>query len=193
MRKIFVISGTPGVGKTTVSKLLSLKLNANLICLGEIIEKEKIFKNIDLKRETRIVNVKKLSTIVKNLILEIKGDIIIEGHFAQYVVSPEEVTSVFVLRRDPMDLKEILSKRGYRKSKIKENLFSEILDVCLVDSINQFGDEKVCELDLTRRKEKEVTEEIIKMIKKNKKCRIGIVDWLGKLEREKQIEYLRNL
>jgi broad-specificity NMP kinase len=72
--------------------------------------------------------------------------------------------------------------------KLWENLASEILDVCLVDALNVHGKEKVCELDVTGKNAEEVVSEILDVLGGHKRCHVGIVDWLGKLESEGLLE-----
>jgi len=44
------------------------------------------------------------------------------------------------------------------------------------------GSDKVCEIDVSGRRIEEVVKDIILMLEGRKKCQVGIVDWLGKLE-----------
>jgi broad-specificity NMP kinase len=69
-----------------------------------------------------------------------------------------------------------------------ENLASEILDVCLVDALKVHGKEKVCELDVTGKSVEDVVNEILNILKGRGKCRVGVVDWIGKLESEGLLE-----
>jgi len=91
---------------------------------------------------------------------------------------------VFVLRRDPSELKAFMENRGFKERKLWENLAAEILDVCLWDAVSACGSDKVCEIDVSRKKIEEVVEDMILMLERRKKCRVGVVDWLGKLEGE---------
>jgi len=129
-----------------------------------------------------------LSRRIKEIIRQKRGTLIFEGHYAVHVVPPKKVHLTFVLRRDPRELKKILENRGYGPEKIKENLAAEILDVCLYDAVNECGVEKVCEIDITAKKPDEVVEEIISIMKGEKKCQVGLVDWLGMLENEGELE-----
>ncbi|MEM2947516.1 MAG: hypothetical protein QXN96_04675, partial [Candidatus Bathyarchaeia archaeon] len=68
----------------------------------------------------------------------------------------------------------------------------EILDVCLVDALNAYGKEKVCEIDVTMKSVEDTVEKILSILNGSKKCRVGVVDWLGKLENEGLLnDYLR--
>ncbi|MEM2102552.1 MAG: adenylate kinase family protein [Candidatus Bathyarchaeia archaeon] len=187
-RRIIIISGTPGVGKTSVAKLLALRLDATLINLGELVVKEDLILNVDKKRGTFVADLEKTSRHLKKLFSSAAGDVVVEGHFAVHAIPAESIDRVFVLRRNPDDLRKLLKSRGWNESKIQENLASEVLDVCLYDAVKMCGDEKVCEIDVTGKTEETVVEEILSILNDNRKCWIGIVDWLGLLEREGRVD-----
>jgi adenylate kinase len=129
---------------------------------------------------------------MSNVVSGSSGTLIVEGHYAVDVVSVETVRLVFVLRRDPEELRDILGKRGYGDEKIRENVAAEILDVCLYDAVDRCGVEKVCEVNVTGRTVDKVVDEIQQVLQGKKKRRIGIVDWLGKLDFEGKLdEYLK--
>lgn len=128
------ITGTPGVGKTStaqkVSKILGLThVNISEIAgdMGAVITKEK---------DTSVVNI----DILKEK-LDI-DNIIIDSHFAEVF----DVDFVFVLRCEPKVLYKRLKKREYTKEKIKENVMAEILDYCLVNSLEYHDPEKIFEI-----------------------------------------------
>ena len=67
------------------------------------------------------------------------------------------------------------------------------MDVCLFDAVNIFGEEKVFEIDTTAKSPHEVMKEILSVIKGEKKPKVGIVDWLGMLEAEGELDdYLKD-
>ena len=191
--KVLIITGTPGVGKSSVSKKLTSKVNAELVSIGDLVSKEKLYIKADRKRNTLIADMEKTSNRIKDIISHTSGTLIIEGHYAVDVVPPETVSLVFVLRRNPEELKETLKNRGYKDGKVYENLAAEILDVCLYDAVKKYSIEKVCEIDVSERTTDEVTKEILQVLQGKKKCRINIVDWLGKLYAEEKLdEYLKD-
>ncbi|MEM1586238.1 MAG: adenylate kinase family protein [Candidatus Bathyarchaeia archaeon] len=192
IRRVIVITGTPGVGKSSISKILSLKINSIIISLGELVRKEKLYSGVDEGRDTLIADLERVSKRVQEIILGSDRDVIVEGHFAPDVVPPEYVTMAFVLRRSPEELKHILESRRYNEKKIAENLAAEILDVCLYETVKRFGREKVCEIDVTSRDAEDAAQEILEVLSGLRERRVGIVDWLGKLEAENKLEeYLK--
>ena len=191
-QKIYIVTGTPGVGKTLISNLLASKLGAEVISVGDLVKKENLHIGWDDERKTLVADLEMVSKRIRELIDLKRKTLIIEGHYAVQVVPPEKVNLVFVLRRDPRELKKILEDRGYNQEKLKENLAAEILDVCLFDAVNICGLEKICEIDTTEKKPDEILDEITMIIKGEKKRQVGIVDWLGMLEAEGELdEYMK--
>jgi len=193
-RKVILVTGTPGVGKTTISHKLASKLDALYIGITELVKKEKLITSVDEDRRTLIADTEKVSKQLQEILAKTEGSIIIEGHYAVDVVPKKDVNTVFVLRRDPRELKSALEKRGYEEKKLWENLAAEILDVCLWDALSACGSDKVCEIDVSGKTVEAVVEEMMLVLEKRKDCRQGIVDWLGKLENDGQLgEFLRKI
>ncbi|MDD3986037.1 MAG: AAA family ATPase, partial [Methanobacterium sp.] len=42
-----LITGTPGTGKTTVSKIVSEKLESSLLAVNDVVEKKHIYTGVD--------------------------------------------------------------------------------------------------------------------------------------------------
>jgi broad-specificity NMP kinase len=74
-------------------------------------------------------------------------------------------------------------KCDFNDAKLNENLSAEILDSCLIEAM-QTQQGKVCELDVTEKTVDENVAEILNILNGNKKCFVGVVDWLGMLEHE---------
>ncbi|HJX02439.1 MAG TPA: adenylate kinase family protein [Candidatus Bathyarchaeia archaeon] len=184
-KSVILITGTPCVGKTSTAKALALKLDALYINLTELATRENLVQGKDEQRNTLIVDEKRMKRRISQIVKEsTKDDIIIDGHYAANVVPQELLSYVFVLRRDPVELRKLMEKSSFSENKIWENLASEILDVCLVDALSLHGMDKVCELDLSGKTIPESVKAILDVLSGFKKCHVGKVDWLGKLEKE---------
>ena len=191
-RRVILVTGTPGVGKTSISRLLASNLDAVHVNLAELVEGERLISGVDKARGTLIADTHRVSKRVQEIIKSSECDVVVDGHFAVDVVPTKAVHKVFVLRRDPRKLKGVMENRGYKESKLWENLAAEILDVCLWDAVSACGSDKVCEIDVSGKRIREVVKEMILMLEGKKKCRMGIVDWLGKLEGEGRLhEFLK--
>jgi len=183
-KQVILISGTPCTGKTTTSKALTAKLDAQYINLTDYAKTYGLTLGEDKERKTIIIDEEKMWTKLAETINEaVKAHVIIDGHYAAAVTPKDLVTKVFVLRRNPKELKEFMEKCHFEGVKLWENLSAEILDVCLIEAI-QSQPGKVCELDITGKTVEENVNEIMDILQKGKKCYSSIVDWLGMLERE---------
>ncbi|MDH5448258.1 MAG: adenylate kinase family protein [Candidatus Bathyarchaeota archaeon] len=188
MKRVLVLAGTPGVGKSSVSSLLTSRLCGILVSLGNLVRHEGLSCGLDKNRGTLIADSERVSKRVRGIIEQTKGYVIVDGHFAMDVVAAEDVFLAFVLRRNPDELREILKERGFKEGKIAENVAAEILDVCLFDAVKAYGEKKVCEVDVSGRTVEEVVDEIMCVVNGRSKCRVGVVDWLTKLESEGRLD-----
>ena len=182
-KRVILITGTPCIGKTTIAKKLAAKLGALYINLTELAHKNNLTLGEDEQRKTTIIDEEKMQTkIAETVGTTGKHDIIIDGHYAVAVTPKTIVTRIFVLRRNPIELRRLMEKRNYSGAKLWENLASEILDVCLVEALQMHYKEKVCELDITGKTANVITNQILSILNENKSCPSSSVDWLGMLE-----------
>jgi adenylate kinase len=188
-KRVILVTGTPCVGKTAVAHLLASKLNALYLNLTELAIRENLVSGKDEERDSIIVDENRMQREIRKIIGDCEqNDIVVDGHYAVTVVPKKFVTRVFVLRRDPVELRKLMEQRGFSGRKLWENLASEILDVCLVDALNVHGEGKVCELDVTGKSVEQVVSGILDVLSGHKACHVGIVDWLGKLENDGLLE-----
>jgi adenylate kinase len=193
MKQVILITGTPCTGKTTTAKNLARKLDALYINLTDFANERRLTTGEDKTRKTLIINETEMRKKLTETINSTENStVIIDGHYAAAVVPKRCVTRIFVLRRNPIELRKLMEMKGYQDTKLWENLASEILDVSLVEALQQHGEDKVCELDATGKTVEAVITEILTVINKNRKCTIGKVDWIGMLEtRGLTNEYLK--
>lgn len=162
------ISGSVGVGKTTISKFLSKKMNFDVIHLNEIAIN---FKIQDISHlQTFDFDVDKCLTFVEEKYKH-SNNLIFEGHFS-HLLSPEFVDFIIIINRDLKDLKAEYLKRKYNEQKIKDNLECESFNVCFYEAEEEGFSEKqfivienIDELDL----DEIVTEIYRKIMKRTKK------------------------
>jgi adenylate kinase len=183
-----LVTGTPGTGKTTVAKKLAAKLGAKYIGITELIKKEQLFISEDKERNTLVADTEEVEKHLQKILEETEGKTVIDGHYAVDVTPKNYVSMVFVLRRDPRQLKTTLESRGYDSRKVWENLTAEILDVCLWDTLSVIDSDRVCEIDVTDKTIDDVVNYATSALEKKENCRQGIVDWLKTLEKAGQLE-----
>ena len=172
------ITGNPGVGKHTSTKFLCEKLGGvKIIDINKIIIDNNAFLlNDDLYGIE--VDIKKTLKLIRD---ELKkgGDIVIIGHLVPYVLKPDGIDLVVVMRRSPYEIIKTFEDRGYSPDKIRENVASEILGISFYDALKTFGKSKVIEFDATGKTPQESAEEIVSLLQNKLKRKIGMVDWLS--------------
>jgi adenylate kinase len=184
-KRVILITGTPCTGKTATAKQLATTLpDAKYINLTDYAKTNDLTLGEDKERKTVIIDEAKMrKKLAETINASDNANIIIDGHYASAVTPRELVFKVFVLRRNPKELKGFMERCGFEGVKLWENLSAEILDVCLIEAV-QTQEGKVCELDATGKTVEEVIGEIMDVLERGKKCFVGYVDWLGMLERE---------
>jgi adenylate kinase len=193
MKRVIIITGTPCVGKTTVAKALAIRLGAEYINLTDFAKSNNLTLDEDVDRCTFPVDEDKMRDMLGVTIDSLKNsNIVVDGHYASVVAPAKLVSMVFVLRRNPKELKAFMEKRGYSGTKMWENLQAEIIDVCLGEAVEMHAD-RVCELDVTAKTTEVVVEDIIAVLEKCKTCRVGAIDWMGMLEAEGVLDQYLNL
>jgi len=181
-RKIVVITGTPAVGKTTVSRLLAKTLGVAQVDLGRVVKQKGLTLGFDSERGTLVADTHRLLELVMERARKENRPTIASGHLAPDVVPKRVLRMAFVLRCSPDVLRTRMRRRGYGEEKIRENLMAETLDVCLLEAISAYGREKVHEIDCTRKTPREVVEEIVDVLEGRRKPTVGRIDWLAYLE-----------
>ncbi len=155
----FVITGSPGVGKHTITKEISKILNLPVFDINQIAKEKNLFERTD---ETNDVDVDKLEKIIKE---KISQPSLIVGHLAPYVLASDQIEKIIVLRKNPYDLIQIYQNRGYSKKKIKDNIGSEALGIILYDSLTKFGMDKTIQIDVSDKTIEETTKKVMGIIK----------------------------
>ena len=107
-----IITGTPGTGKTTVSKIVSKTLNTPLIALNELIIDKHLYNGHDDEKGYKIVDMEALSREINLILDSTDKQLIIEGHLAHDLGVDEKVDTVIVLRARPSVLRESLEEKG---------------------------------------------------------------------------------
>ncbi|MDE1825764.1 MAG: AAA family ATPase [Candidatus Micrarchaeota archaeon] len=129
MKRIIVITGTPGVGKTTIAKKLGKLLSgASIYSTTDLVNKKKLYRGRD-KFGTKLVEMAALRREIEKLIKSDTNQLIIfEGHLLCDIKISRSIA--IVLREHLGTVKKRLAKRGYPIRKMRDNLVSEATDYC---------------------------------------------------------------
>jgi adenylate kinase len=172
------ITGNPGVGKHTTTRFLCEKLEGlKIIDINKIIIDNNAFllndeeygKEVDIKKTLKLMRYE-----LKN-----GGDLVIIGHLVPYVLKPDGIDLVVVMRRSPYEIIKTFEDREYSPEKIRENIASEILGISFYDALKTFGKNKVIEFDATGKTPQQSAEEIVSLLQNKLNHKIGMVDWLS--------------
>lgn len=167
------LTGTPGVGKTTVSRILKER-GYQILDLNGYIEEKGLAGDHDPVRDTREVDMEELSRYFER---EDKIWDIVEGHLSHTIITER----VIVLRCSPQILEKRMVSKGWHKEKVRENMMAEILDVILIEAME--STDEVYEINTTKMTPKEVAD-IVELILRgeNHGHGPGGVDWTEYLE-----------
>ncbi len=126
------VSGTPGTGKTTLSKIICRKFGLKYVDLNKVLKKTASL-GYDEKRDTYIIDEEKVSGEAEKILKKegkkaVKG-VVFDSHLAHFI-NPTLIDLCIICTCELKELKRRLESRGYKKEKVKENLEAEIFRVC---------------------------------------------------------------
>ncbi|MGC9181529.1 adenylate kinase family protein [Thermogladius sp.] len=177
--KCLVVAGTPGVGKSTVSRLLAERIGGTYVDLSELVVREGLYDYYDPETNSYVISEERVSARVRELCESGRG-LVISTHYPE-VLDSEAVDVVVVLRLDPRELIARLRSRGWSVKKVAENVMAEVLSVVLSNAVARFGTGKVVEVDVTGKTPDEVVDELLHKVRGGATPG-GYIDWLGVVE-----------
>ncbi|NYT11687.1 MAG: AAA family ATPase [Methanomassiliicoccales archaeon] len=166
---LIALSGTPGVGKSTVATTLSEK-GLVVVELSRVIKEKNLMGAFDEARGTYEVDVDRLDIEISEFH---SGDpLILVGHLSHLL----SVELIIILRCSPSLLKERLSGRGWGESKVHENMEAEACDVILIEALD--SGVEVCEIDTTDLSPLAVVDAVEEILQgEREKYAPGNIDW----------------
>lgn len=118
-----IITGTPGTGKTTITKILAKKLKT------PIINNETLKKTLTIRKEENgehVINHEEINKITKK-----HKNYILDSHIGHY---DENADICIVLTCDQKTLIKRLKNKKFNKQKIKQNLEAENFKTCYYEA-----------------------------------------------------------
>lgn len=131
--KGYIVTGTPGTGKTTYAKEFAEEKGFSYIDGKDVIASNNLEEEFIEEDQTSIVDEKKFAAVCETMIKESNKVLVIDSHLSQFI-SPNLVEKCFVTMCDISILKERLIKRNYSESKVRDNLDAEIFQECKLES-----------------------------------------------------------
>ncbi|MEM4700425.1 MAG: AAA family ATPase [Candidatus Nezhaarchaeales archaeon] len=189
-RKLTIITGTPGTGKTTLAAKLATILPANHVDVPLLVEEEGLWVDVDEGRGVKVVDLAKVRKRLRVLAKEGNLKLVVSSHIPD-VAYRSDVDAVVVLRLHPCELKRRLEALNWPPSKVRENVVAEVLAVCLKEALSYYGEEVVYEADVTGMSVEEAALHLIELLRaKQKSYR---VDWLSKAIEDEELLRLLTL
>ncbi|MHA1479754.1 MAG: AAA family ATPase [Promethearchaeota archaeon] len=102
LSRVILLSGTPGVGKTTISDLLRIK-EYSVMNLNDFIIQHGLYFGYDYSRESVIIDENVLKIEIEKELEQYPGLLFIEGHTSE-IVPMEFVKFAFILRCNILEI-----------------------------------------------------------------------------------------
>jgi adenylate kinase len=163
------ITGTPGTGKSMVGEELARRGHM-VIHLTDTVGP--YVSGNDAERDARIIDVDRWVAEF------VPVDGFVEGHLAHLLPCDR----IVVLRCRPDVLKTRLSLRKYRVEKIWENADAEAMDVCLIETVEEYDPSRILEIDTTGHDVPYCADQIERFVKGEIAAGFGAIDWSEFLE-----------
>ncbi len=161
MAELIIVTGSPGVGKSVVSEILSTLFGC------ELVESRVFFKSIGALRpdpsgrDSEVIDESLAVESIKNFISSRSGCFIISTlHPTLWLNGTQDhVIFVVLLRCHPRVLLGRLESRGWSRAKVLENVIAESFNV-IAEELLEYED-LVLEVDTSNKGVDEVIEEIL--------------------------------
>ncbi|KAJ2993346.1 hypothetical protein NUW58_g1871 [Xylaria curta] len=138
-----VVTGTPGVGKTTHCEILAERTGLRHVSVNQIVKDKDCHEGWDKEYHSWLVDEDRLLDALEEEVAD--GGCIIDWHACD--LFPERwIDLVVVLRVDTSTLYDRLKARKYPEKKLQENLDAEIMDVLLQEARDSYNEKIVVEL-----------------------------------------------
>ncbi|RFU35885.1 hypothetical protein B7463_g421, partial [Scytalidium lignicola] len=138
-----IITGTPGVGKTTHCEVLAENTGLKHLSINNVVKERGCHEGYDEEYQSWIVDEDKLLDAIEDEVKQ--GGYIIDWHACD-LFPKSWIDLVVVLRVDSTQLYDRLKSRDYPEVKLQENLDSEIMEVLLQEARDSYDEEIVVEL-----------------------------------------------
>ncbi len=184
LSKIIIVTGTPGVGKTALGKLLAKRTGFTFLSLGEMVKRERLHKGFDRRTRSYIIDERAVRRKLDGYFEDHREKgIVFETHSVSSSLHKTRGIVAIVLRLDPVVLAMRLSARDWPKRKIWENVEAEMIDLSLYDSLKVLGKNRVYEIDETGKRPGELVPVILRMLSRDKGWSVkSSPDWLEKYD-----------
>lgn len=181
-----IVTGTPGTGKTTFSRILAKDIGANYVSLTQFVSARGLYTRVDPGRKSKVVDLGRVQARLETMLRKSGGLTIVDTHIPE-ITPKDRVKSVFVLRCHPKILEKRLKSKNWKSSKVRENVLAEIVDVCLIHATGYYGTRRTFQLDTSRANVTQCVAAAKKIVAKPPRRKTRI-DWIRRLDRERLLD-----
>ena len=183
MKKILIVTGTPGVGKTILSRLLSRETQSKLLSVGKLVKKEKLYTRFDRQTRAYIMDERRTHSRLLDLFKSYSGrGLVIKTHWLGKFMPKRPGMIAIVVRLAPLILANRLKSRKWPRRKVWENIEAELIDLSLYESIKFLGKRRVIEVDATLKEPRSLLREVVRLIAAGKGWGGSTSDWLSRYD-----------
>jgi len=184
LAKIIIVTGTPGVGKTVLGKLLAQEAGYRFLSLGDLVKMEGLHKGFDRQVGSYVVDERALERRLDGYLGAHRMEgIVIETHFVSPIVHKTRGMVAIVMRLDPVLLARRLRARKWSNRKIWDNVEAEMIDLSLYDSLKLLGKKRVFEIDTTGKRPPELVRDILRVLLRRREWNLeSSSNWLEKYD-----------
>lgn len=169
-----LITGTPGVGKSEICRGVSRELGIPCIEVNRLVSPSRLRYVPELDTYDVVDWEGALEDVARGL-----PERYVAATHAPQLLSRARPDAVFVIRRRPDLLYEVLRSRGWPMSKVAENVLAEYLDVVL-GAAAELGS-PVYQIDASDKTVEDVVSIVVSCARLGE-CVNEEVDWIGTLE-----------
>jgi adenylate kinase len=183
LENIIIVTGTPGVGKTALSKLIAKTTRAIYLNIGDHVKGEKLYSNFDRSTRSYVIDERRLrESLYRFFRAHDQRKMVIETHWLGRFMPKRPGMVAIVVRLDPVILARRLKARNWPKRKAWENVEAELIDLSLYESLKFLGAKRVYEIDATQEGPRELLQEVLRLMSAGKGWNGLTPNWLEKYD-----------
>ncbi|XP_077144407.1 adenylate kinase isoenzyme 6 [Ranitomeya variabilis] len=142
-RPNILLTGTPGVGKTTLGRELAERTGLEYVNIGDLAKEGNLYEGFDEEYECPVLDEDRVIDELEDRMSD--GGIIVDYHGCDFF--PERwFQIVFVLRTDNSLLYDRLESRGYKQKKLQDNVQCEIFQTIYEEAVESYRQDIVHQL-----------------------------------------------
>mmetsp|Transcript_95320 Transcript_95320/g.132379 ORF Transcript_95320/g.132379 Transcript_95320/m.132379 type:complete len:174 (-) Transcript_95320:104-625(-) len=150
-----LVTGTPGVGKTTFCEALAGSTLLQHLEVSKMVREKRLYKEWDDELDCSIFDEEMVYDALEPLLEA--GGCVIDFHSSAFL-DDGLLDLVVVLRADTSTLYDRLERRHYPESKVKQNVEAEIFQTCLDEAREAFEETELAIWELPHDTEEHMQE-----------------------------------